>query len=914
MSVETFFAVLILGMPQPQGAGIPGKGAFPSPPQTYADTVYMAESFEDEDFPPAAWYIDTLSAGATWSKVDSTLHPPGYAAYHGDSMARFNSYDDYGEARLVTDTLSLENASSPRLVFAMFHDNGYATGRDSLIVEIKAKSGSASWPSTWTRLAKYERYNPDSDYWSLDTLDLLTYVGDSVLIGFRAISDFGNDIYIDNIWVGELPYTDVGVAGLDTIDAEPLVTGDTDTWKVWVENPGVYDQSNFPVYMWVQGEGVVDSSVVAALSAGDSTLVAFTWTPAGCGPKSVKFYTKLTGDESARNDTLKLEYPVFCSQSAPLTETFEGSFPPSGWIVWDKNGDDYAWHRSSLYAYQGTYSARTPDDGTGWYPNSSEDWLYSPLIDLGTSSGNGLASYAGVLSYHHLDSLESNYDYVRVRIRSYSSYDDPTPTETAVANHTGLASSWTQTRYLLQTADRYNVILWRFVSDDALQKRGFFLDSVRFSTQFHNVAVDSILAPSDTVQKNTSRQPQIRVRNNGSFNETFHAYFYIYRGSNVIYGDTVANISLASGTSQTVTFDSWTVSGENATTYTAKALVSLSGDEWPRDDTLEQDVTVYAHEGSDTYGWTWKDALASGGPTYSWIELYNNTAGADSVDTLTLGDDGEDTVRILPSRSPLRLYGRDFQAFVIGCNGGMDFTNAQIRALNTALPATNQGLFFAVFWEDLYCASGQTANGDSLVYVGYFGDTLIVLEWYSVPIYNSTNHLTFEALIRFTSSGPRFIYQYKNLSSYPTGANATIGLQDTAATTSNGRYILYTYNETPYTPSWAEPNGFAIEFVPPQATEKKEERLQVVLKPEFRLLPTITTGPLRLYFALPQTAHVQASLYNASGRRVRRLIQKVYPRGVHTVAVDLKDLASGVYFLVVKSPVLKARRTLVLVR
>ena len=82
----------------------------------------------------------------------------------------------------------------------MFHDTGYSSSNDTLQVVVSTNGGT-----TWTGVGTvYARYGTLG--WTLNTVDLSAYSSQtSLLVGFNAVSAYGNDIHIDNVLVGTPP-------------------------------------------------------------------------------------------------------------------------------------------------------------------------------------------------------------------------------------------------------------------------------------------------------------------------------------------------------------------------------------------------------------------------------------------------------------------------------------------------------------------------------------------------------------------------------------------------------------------------------------------------------------------------------------------------------------------------------------
>jgi hypothetical protein len=68
-----------------------------------------------------------------------------------------------------------------------------------------------------------------------------------------------------------------------------------------------------------------------------------------------------------------------------------------------------------------------------------------------------------------------------------------------------------------------------------------------------------------------------------------------------------------------------------------------------------------------------------------------------------------------------------------------------------------------------------------------------------------------------------------------------------------------------------------------------------------RPVPNPAHGPLTVRFALRREARVKLDVYDASGRRVRRLVSGLQPAGQHAITWDLREehgvaLPAGLYF------------------
>jgi hypothetical protein len=67
-------------------------------------------------------------------------------------------------------------------------------------------------------------------------------------------------------------------------------------------------------------------------------------------------------------------------------------------------------------------------------------------------------------------------------------------------------------------------------------------------------------------------------------------------------------------------------------------------------------------------------------------------------------------------------------------------------------------------------------------------------------------------------------------------------------------------------------------------------------------------------FTVPRVTDVNLTIYNAIGQKVRVLVNRKIPSGVHTVSFDGKGLSSGVYLYQLKTPEQRLTRKMLLLK
>ncbi|TAE20010.1 MAG: T9SS C-terminal target domain-containing protein, partial [Bacteroidetes bacterium] len=134
------------------------------------------------------------------SNMPDSLSPAGGNAFFladcwsGTSSVGFRS-------RLYSECLQIPTQSGGlnyNLAFQMSQDDKFATDLDSIYVMIGTNGGT-----NWTSIGGFQRYNAafTTPGWVTNNLSLAAYAGQTIQIGFDAVSKFGNIIGIDNVVV-----------------------------------------------------------------------------------------------------------------------------------------------------------------------------------------------------------------------------------------------------------------------------------------------------------------------------------------------------------------------------------------------------------------------------------------------------------------------------------------------------------------------------------------------------------------------------------------------------------------------------------------------------------------------------------------------------------------------------------------
>jgi hypothetical protein len=162
----------------------------------------VVEGFTPSTFPPTNWQM--VNTHSLWSHATNT---GGYGLTSECAKASFFDVSS-GTDMLITPHLDFQNLTAPiRLYFDVAYTSYNTNTADSLVLElydecdnttsrIYAKGGSAL--STAPNITS--PFTPSPTQWRTDTVNLDTMAGKPpVKVRFLAISNYGNNLYLDNV-------------------------------------------------------------------------------------------------------------------------------------------------------------------------------------------------------------------------------------------------------------------------------------------------------------------------------------------------------------------------------------------------------------------------------------------------------------------------------------------------------------------------------------------------------------------------------------------------------------------------------------------------------------------------------------------------------------------------------------------
>lgn len=324
----------------------------------------ISEGFENSTFPPAGWSIINPGNDVTWERTT-----PGYNSAHSMFIDNYGN-NSVGEVdEIKTPKINLSTSDPVVISFDLAHKNyPDASYNDSLQVLVSTDCGATyktyfnkAGAALATAGSSSNAYtNPVASDWKNQKV-VVNGASGSIIVVFRNISDYGNNIFIDNINIKQETSRDVTVVAINP--PSPTECTDPVTPVATVKNTGYSTITGFTVSYSIDNGAVAQTSVSGISLLPDSTINVplNIFTPSE-GSHHITVFTSSptsssgSGDQVPLNDTLQKSFFVVGKVTLPVTEGFENStFPPAGWSVENPDGG-ITWQRTTAAAKTGTAS------------------------------------------------------------------------------------------------------------------------------------------------------------------------------------------------------------------------------------------------------------------------------------------------------------------------------------------------------------------------------------------------------------------------------------------------------------------------------------------------------------------------------------------------------------------------------
>jgi len=175
--------------------------------------AFFSEGFQQTLFPPQGWAVENPDGNITWDRTASNVTGSGGQSTRATFINCLNYFLQGEEDYLYLPPLDLSNLPNPGILFDLAHANYDSDYYDSLRVEVFADCDLNATPVTvWgkggpalaTRPPLPSSFSPGSaDDWRKEGFSLKDFEGQTVIVRFASVNDYGNNIFLDNISLTE---------------------------------------------------------------------------------------------------------------------------------------------------------------------------------------------------------------------------------------------------------------------------------------------------------------------------------------------------------------------------------------------------------------------------------------------------------------------------------------------------------------------------------------------------------------------------------------------------------------------------------------------------------------------------------------------------------------------------------------
>lgn len=304
----------------------------------------VTEGFQTTPFPAAGWTLNPAS-GNTWLRVTNAG-----AGSTASMKADFWNQGSGVTYSLSTPFINVSGVPQVTISFDVAH-RGYPGSNDRLRVDVSSDCGATYTTvynkTTTTGLATgttltsaYTPTTTTAPEWRNESINLTGPIlaGGVIIVRFTAVSDFGNNLYVDNINIDQTYSRDLSVTAIPSPGA--FQCSNSFVPQVTVKNLGIETVNSYDIVYNVDGSNPQTFNVTTPLAPSASTTITLpAYTYSGT-PGAHTFNARTnnpvsisgTGDQKPSNDAFAKPFTTRTIASAPLREGFEGAaFPPAGW-------------------------------------------------------------------------------------------------------------------------------------------------------------------------------------------------------------------------------------------------------------------------------------------------------------------------------------------------------------------------------------------------------------------------------------------------------------------------------------------------------------------------------------------------------------------------------------------------------
>ena len=295
--------------------------------------TFMSEAqviVASQDFNTA---LGWTSSGTGWARR-TTGGAPACSPFEGAGMARFNCYDlaQGTTVRLTSQAIALTGATY-RVKLNMYRDGTYPEDQDNIKVYVNTTGlGGGILLGTIFRSSAIAPA-VSADGWYSYSFDIAGAITGNRFINILGTSDYGNNIFIDNITIEEIPAID---AEMNSINLNSIVSLGSKAISGVVKNFGSTAITSLDL-KWQVDAGTIYTQNLTGLNIAPGATYAFShpnqWT-ATPGLYSLKVWISNvnggTGDSNVNNDQIIKSIAVASNSTnrTPLYEKFSSATCP----------------------------------------------------------------------------------------------------------------------------------------------------------------------------------------------------------------------------------------------------------------------------------------------------------------------------------------------------------------------------------------------------------------------------------------------------------------------------------------------------------------------------------------------------------------------------------------------------------